>query len=329
MDQLHRLVLGRWPLLKMRKDSDHNSSCQESNNTLASPFAHASYKYLPAPQIVHVTTKNHLGIFDHFTRIAKHQLPSSSSSSSSSSTAPARTTTTTMMNGVQDPEKKALLEKPTIRIRPAEVSDARGVHGVTEYTVKHSPGATLDAVPSLSTIEHSLKAVKSARSPEVIESVADAGGSSSTTTATTTTTTTSLAYPLSDQLRARRILGFVTLVPYSGTLGGKRSCYARTGMISVATLGADILGAELDRELRGALIDDTIARYRAASSSSTSNSTTYKTVVVEVAYREDRPELRSAFDVFRDRGFAHAGTLKGVIEKDGLVIDTAFLQKDL
>lgn len=222
------------------------------------------------------------------------------------------------MHYVQDSEKLALLEKPTIRIRSATPSDALAVVNITKQRIEHAVDSTLIAAPPVSEVEAGIK--NASKSPNLIYLVADSRMGVSTPSASATTTVT---HALSEQVRTalpNGILGYVMVNPYKSPAA--RTGYERTGSMHVATLGELVLGAELKSKVTAALLDDALLMCRA-------DGCRYKTIVSDMMFKTDQPVLENSVDLFLQKGFRLAGTLQEVVEKDGLLLDQVFLQTTL
>ena len=67
-----------------------------------------------------------------------------------------------------------------------------------------------------------------------------------------------------------------------------------------------------------ALLDETVAECRAK--------TEYRIVVLNVAIRDDQPQLVALRDLVLGRGFEEVGRIREISEKEGVVLDRAILQ---
>ncbi|XXG99918.1 hypothetical protein Hte_006259 [Hypoxylon texense] len=220
------------------------------------------------------------------------------------------------MHHAQDPEKRALLEKPTIRVRRAAPSDALAVVNIAKHHIQHAVDATLVAAPPVSEVEAAIK--NASKSPNLIYLVADSHMDAHSPLSESTATT--ITHVLSKEVQAalpNGILGYAMVNPYKSP--ATRTGYERTGSMNVATLGESVLGAELESKVKAALLDDALSMCRA-------DGCHYKTIISDMVSKDDLPVLKNSVDLFLQKGFRLAGTLKGILEKDGLLFDQVFLQ---
>lgn len=82
------------------------------------------------------------------------------------------------------------------------------------------------------------------------------------------------------------------------------------------------MGEELNYNVKAALVDDAILALRIGGAR-------YKTVLDEMLFREGQPVLKTLYGFFLRQGFKHAGTLKEVAEKNGMLFDEVILQRTL
>ncbi|KAH9892270.1 hypothetical protein F4778DRAFT_795193 [Xylariomycetidae sp. FL2044] len=239
---------------------------------------------------------------------------------------------------VSDPEKRALLEKPAIvRVRPVTVDDAPAIHAILKHNLEHSPDVTLDVAPSESSMRATIRSTTTAEAPaaerrKIVYSVAHSSSSSSTNVAP------------AKKNDAGTILGYVLVTPYAQSKN--RSPYDRTASVALVTPGGDALGAELDAEVRAALLGHALDVLRARGGdpyatvvaevllTTTTTTTTTTTATTDKGEQRSPAALESSsssrgVDVFVRAGFRRVGTLERVADRDGVLLDKVVLQKHL
>ena len=111
------------------------------------------------------------------------------------------------------------------------------------------------------------------------------------------------------------ILAYLVLYHYE-----KRECCRRTAIMRTSIVEESVLGVELYHAVLSALIDATL-------SASHEKEEGYKTVVVNVPFRDDQPALIAYRDVLLDNGFEQVGRLKVVLETKGVLLDQLLLER--
>ena len=249
-----------------------------------------------------------------------------------------KATLDTAETSISSAERTDLI-RTKIAVRPVASKDAQGVWQIYKEEIQHHPGATRDVPCSLSEIQSHVNSAAKAEIPHFVQLVAEGLPIESPSESASTAPPPAAPAPEKTGLFRRKrqqappvtpakpavrpLLGICTLTPFRASLNrGPRSCYNRAATFYLSVYESESMTQELRRAIQSELIKGTLAVCR-------ERGFRYKTIVTELAFREDEPLIQDYVYLLQEHGFRIVGRLEGVIAKDVELMDVIALQLDL